>query len=365
MSTLTEIAAVFLKLGSIAVGGPAVHVAMMRRELVVTRQWLDDKAFLDGFAACQLIPGPSSTELAIMLGFRRGGLAGLLVAGSCFILPALLLMLLLACLYQHLSSSQLFGHALQGVRPVVVGIIAWAIVDLGRRMLKRPLDAVVALLVLAAGLAGINPIVLLMAAGVASILRHLRRQGVASFLPVVVSSSIVAGSLLATTFLTFLKYGAVSFGSGYVLFAFLQGDVVRGFHWLTTPQLVDAIAISQATPGPVFTVATFIGYLVAGVPGALLATLGIFLPGFLLVPFLDRLMRFVSTRQSVRDFLDGVNLGALGLIAAVTVVLGRASIMDLASAAVALAAFLVLLRLPLAAPGLVLLGAVFGELGLR
>ena len=354
----------FLKLGTIAVGGPAVHVAMMRREVVGKRHWLDDKAFLDGFAACQLIPGPSSTELALMVGYRRGGPAGLLVAGTLFILPALLLMLLLAGLYQHFSASGVFAHALQGVRPVVVGIVAWAIVDLGRRIVGAPLDATLAALILGAGLLGVNPILLLLAAGLVWVLLQSGRRGMGSMLPLITASPLTGASLF-TIFLTFLKYGAASFGSGYVLFAFLQGDVVQGFHWLTTHQLVDAIAISQATPGPVFTVATFIGYLVAGIPGALLATVGIFLPGFILVPFLDRLMQIVQQRQPVRYFLAGVNLGALGLIAAVTVELGRASIIDMPTLGVALTSFIVLLRFSLAAPILVLLGALIGVVGLR
>ena len=362
--SLLEIGAVFLKLGTVAVGGPAVHVAMMRREVVLKRRWLDEKAFLDSFAACQLIPGPSSTELAIMVGYRRGGLAGLFIAGTLFILPALLLMLLLAWLYQHLSGNQVFAHALQGVRPVVVGIVAWAIVDLGRRMITGPLAAALAGLVLVAGLLGVDPIVLLVAAGLVWTVVRTPGQGGSGLLSLVPASPISSVSLL-TVFLTFLKYGVVSFGSGYVLFAFLQGDVVQGFHWLTTHQLVDAIAISQATPGPVFTVATFIGYLVAGVPGALLATAGIFLPGFLMVPYLDRLMRIVRDQAAVRNVLAGVNLGALGLIAAVTVELGRASIIGLPTLAMAIAAFVVLLRFPLAAPALVVAGALIGLVGLR
>lgn len=364
MASLAEIARVFLKLGTIAVGGPAVHVAMMRREVVLKRHWLDEKAFLDGFAACQLIPGPSSTELAIMIGYRRGGPAGLLVAGSLFILPAFLLMLVLAWLYQHFSSSGLFAHALQGVRPVVVGIVAWAVVDLSRRIATGPLAVGLAVLALAGGLVGLNPILVLTAAGLAWVLLHLRR-GVGSAMLLLIAASPITGASLLTIFITFLKYGAISFGSGYVLFAFLQGDVVQGFHWLTAHQLVDAIAISQATPGPVLTVATFIGFLVAGVPGAVLATSGIFLPGFILLPFLDRLVRIVHERESVRAFLDGVNLGALGLIAAVTVQLGRISIADPVELIMALVAFAVLLRFHLAAPALVLLGAVLGLIGLR
>jgi chromate transporter len=354
---LLEIAVVFLKLGLIAVGGPAVHVALMRRELVVKRRWVDEKTFLDDFAACQLIPGPSSTELAILLGYRRGGPAGLIAAGVPFILPAFVIMLALAWLYSRFASSATIAGALYGVRPIVVGLIGWALVDLGRRILRGPFLAFVGVAVLVAALLGVNPILLLLAGGVALVVR--RRAG--GTLMLVASAGAINTSLLGV-FLTFLKYGAVSFGSGYVLFALLHADVVQSYHWLTTRQLVDAIAISQATPGPVFTVATFIGFLVAGLGGAALATVGIFLPGFVLVPFLERIVRLVNQHDWAKAFLDGVNVAALGLIAEVAIQLGRAALIDPVTVAVAIVSFALLLRAPLFAPVLVVLGAVLGVL---
>src|SRR5712691_587599 len=361
--SLGEIAGVFLKLGLVAVGGPAVHVALMRREVVLKRRWLDEKTFLDDFAACQLIPGPSSTELAIMLGYRRGGPAGLVVAGVLFILPAMLIMLALAWVYSRFAASSVIAGALHGVRPVVVGLIAWALIDLGRRIVLGPFLALVGLVVMVAALFGANPIILLALGGFAIVLRRSLR--LKPFAPGLAAASVAMNTSLLGIFLVFLKYGAVSFGSGYVLFAFLQTDVVQTYHWLTTQQLVDGIAISQATPGPVFTVATFIGYLVAGVSGAVVATVGIFLPGFVLVPFLERIVRLVNAHLWAKAFLEGVNVGALGLIAAVAVQLGRTALVDPITGAIALVSFAVLLRVPLAAPALMIAGGVVGVLLLR
>lgn len=367
LGSVGEIAAVFLKLGVVAVGGPAVHVALMRREVVVKRQWLDEKTFLDDFAACQLIPGPSSTELAIMLGLRRGGAAGLVVAGTLFILPAMLIMLALAWVYQHYAASATVSHALVGIRPVVTAVLAWALLDLGRRIVRGVLPLLIALAVLAGGLYGVNPIILLVIGGMALVasrsvtLPLWGRAGSGLFLV----ASTATNTSLPAIFLTFLKYGAVSFGSGYVLFAFLHADVVQNYHWLTTQQLIDAVAISQATPGPVFTVATFIGYLVGGIGGALLATLGIFLPGFVLVPFLDRIVKLVNDRIWARAFLDGVNLAAVGLIAGVAIQLGRSALVDPVTVVIAVVSFLILLRAPLAAAALVVGGGVLGLTGIR
>ncbi|HVH65621.1 MAG TPA: chromate efflux transporter [Candidatus Acidoferrum sp.] len=361
--SIVEVAAVFLKIGLVAVGGPAVHVAMMAREVVNKRHWVTEKEFLDDFAACQLIPGPSSTELAILLGYRRAGLPGLVIAGTLFILPAMLIMLALAWIYTQFAGSAVVSHVLSGVRPVVVAVIAWAIFDLGRRIVRGALPALLVLAVMAAGLVGINPIALLVAGGLVFVLRLVRGRFYVSLGTVV--KGVALNSSLIGLFLTFLKYGLVSFGSGYVLFAFLHTDVVQNFHWMTTSQLIDAIAISQATPGPVFTVATFIGFFVAGVGGALAATVGIFLPGFVLVPFLDRIVRLVNERQWARGLLDGVNVAALGLIATVAIQIGRSAFVDPITVIMAVIALGILVRVPLAAPGLVIAGGLLGLVGIR
>lgn len=360
--SLGQVAAVFLKIGLIGFGGPAAHVALMRREIVERRRWVDEERFLRMFAACNIIPGPTSTELALYLGYDLAGWPALLLAGLLFILPAMLLMLLIASIYAHFGTTPPIRHILYGIRPVVVGIIAWAVLDLGRRIISSTLLLPVALTVCAFFLLGLNPALLLLLAGLAvagAVLARQRRRSAAAFVPALTLPAI-AGSKLATIFFTFLKIGAISFGSGYVLLAFLRADFVVGLHWLTDQQLLDVVAISQATPGPVFTTATFLGYLFAGVPGAIVATVGIFLPGFILVPFLNTLVAFVEHRSWARAFLNGVNVGALGLIVAVLLQLARSSIVDVPTFALAIAAFAVLIRYPLATPALVLAGALAG-----
>ena len=364
---LAEIAALFLKLGLIAFGGPAAHVALMRREVVERRHWLEEPAFFDYFAACQLIPGPTSTELAILLGYKRAGIAGLMVAGGLFILPAMLIMLGLAWAYARFAASPVVAGALHGIRPVVVGIIAWALIDLGRRILRGPWPALTGLGVLLAALLGWNPVLLLIVGGLLLMLRASAAsiptgRGAIGWLA---ASTGLGSTTLVAIFLAFLKFGAVSFGSGYVLLAFLHSDVVQTSHWLSERQLIDAIAISQATPGPVFTVATFIGFLIAGVGGAVVATVGIFLPGFVLVPFLDRIVKLVHQRKWAQAFLDGVNVAALGLIASVAVQLARTSFVDPITIVIALVSLAILLRLPLASPALILVGGVIGLIAMH
>jgi chromate transporter len=363
------VALVLLKVGVIAFGGPVTHVAFMRREVVERRGWLDEKTFLRMFAACNLIPGPSSTELAIFIGYRLAGWPGLLLAGSLFIAPAMLLMLAVAWAYTRFGTTPVAVAALAGVRPVVIGIVVWALVDLGRRVANRLTGLAPAVLVTALSLLGANPLLLLAGAGVVLlVIRQGGRWGHWSgslgwLLGGPPGLALLAhADRLPVLFWTFLKVGAISFGSGYVLFAYLQSDFVQGLHWLSAQQLVDAIAIGQVTPGPVFTTATFLGYLFAGVAGGLLATLAIFLPGFLLVPFLDRIVRLVEGRPPVRAFLDGVNLGVIGLIAAVTIQLGVISIHNPLAAGVAVGSFLILLWRPLATPVLVFVGGCLGLL---
>jgi chromate transporter len=360
-----EVAWVFLKLGLVAFGGPAAHVALMRRELVQRRCWLDDGEFQRMFAACNLVPGPSSTELAIFLGYRRAGWRALILAGVLFILPAMLLMVALAWAYGRFGSTAAAEHVFYGIRPVVVGIVAWAILDLGRRMVARWHLALVAVAAGALLLAGLNPVVLLFFGGAvvagASLPRPPRRSdGGVLWLASLPASLLPHLDRLPVLALTFLKIGLVSFGSGYVLLAFLRADFVLGLHWLNDRQLLDAIAIGQATPGPVFTTATFLGYLFAGVPGALAATVAIFLPGFVMVPFLDRIVLAVQARPWAQAFVDGTNAAAIGLIGAVTAQLGRASVVDPLTAVLATLSFAVMLRWPLSTPVLVGAGAVVG-----
>lgn len=352
----------------------------MRRLLVQRRHWLDDVQFFELFAACQLIPGPSSTELAVLLGYRRAGWRGLVAAAACFITPAMALMLLLAALYQRFGAGTVAQRVLAGVTPVVVGIVVWAVVDLGGRVL-RGWDVAVVFCVVAALAVFVNqPIALLAAGGVAiasarwaarRAARGSNRDGSVSALALggaggvalrATSAAAVAQLSLATVFATFLKLGAVAFGSGYVLLVFLRSELVLNLHWLTDRQVVDAIAISQATPGPVFTTATVIGFLLAGVAGGVLATAGIFLPGLALVPLLDRITRLVREHLVLRDALSGVNVAALGLIVAVAVALARASFTGVEQPIAAAITLLVMQRWPLSAPALVVAGALAGGL---
>jgi len=350
---LGEVVLVFLMLGLIAFGRPAAHVALMRRELVVRRKWLPESEFIRLFAACNLIPGPSSTELAIYLGYRRAGWRGLVAAGVFFILPAMLIMLFIAWAYQRYGTSSQALGILYGIRAAVVGIVLWAIIDLGRRLVKRWTLVILAAAVAGSFLIGINPVALIVAGGlIAAAASQVQPKPKVGILTLTTGLALPAwsGSKLLTVFLTFLKLGVVSFGSGYVLYAFLQADFVQGLHWLTDKQLIDAIAIGQATPGPVFTTATFLGYLFAGVPGALLATLGIFLPGFLLVPLLDRIVHLTERRAWAQGFVDGANAAALGLIAAVTLQIGRSALVDPLTIVIALVALGVVWKWPLASP---------------
>ncbi len=341
---------------------------MMHSEVVGRRKWLDDQRFLDLLGATNLIPGPNSTEMAIHLGYLRAGWAGLVIGGMCFILPAVLIVTALAWAYVRFGSRPEVGSALYGIKPVIIAVIAQALWELGRRAVKGPLTAAVGLAVIALYLLGTNEIALLFGGGFAVLavanLRRIGKGGRQSSLVLFAGSGwpalAAAPFSLPILFLTFLKIGAVLYGSGYVLLAFLRADFVVRLGWLTDRQLLDAIAVGQVTPGPVFTTATFIGYLLGGVPGALLATLGIFLPSFLFVgasfPFVQRL----RGSAAASGFLDGVNVASLGLMAAVTWQLGRASLVDLPAVVIAIVSAVLMIRFKINPTWLVLGGAAVG-----
>jgi chromate transporter len=367
--TLKEVAQVFLLLGFVGFGGPAAHVALMRREIVQRRRWVEEKEFLEMYAACNLIPGPSSTELAIFLGYRRAGWRAMLLAGVLFILPAMLIMLGIAWAYTHYRNTTGASAIFYGLRPVIVAVILWALVDLAGRVLRRPLSVLIGLGALGLAMLGVYPLLVLAAAAVAVLAAETSRKLPSSTAPALLPIGgylLDAGwpelSRLPLVFLTFLKIGAISYGSGYVLLAFLHADFVGNLHWLSDKQLLDAVALGQATPGPVFTTATFLGYLFAGLPGALLATIAIFLPGFVLVPFLQPLVRLARARPSVGSMLDGVNAGVLGLIAAVTLQIGRSAVVDIATVLIVVVSFAILRRWPLSSPALIAGGAGLGLL---
>jgi chromate transporter len=346
-ASMGDIAIVFLKLGTIAFGGPAAHLAMMEEEFVRRRQWITHADFLDRLATANLIPGPSSTEVAIFVGQMKRGWRGLIVAGCCFIIPAATIAAVIAWAYMRFGSLPKVEGILSAIKPAVVAIVIQALGKMGRTGVRTIPLAVIAALAAALSLLGVSPVLVLVIAGsisVAALTMKNRLLCVSAsglglnkllgapkvlvpLMAVLATGAAIPVGLLRL-FLSFLKIGAVVFGSGYVLLAFLQTEFVERLRWLTEKQLLDAVAVGQFTPGPLSATATFIGYVVAGWPGAVVATVGIFLPGFLLVavsgPFLPRLRRSVVAGAA----LDGVVAGSLALMAVVAMQLARASIVD-------------------------------------
>ncbi|MBI3621411.1 MAG: chromate efflux transporter [Nitrospirae bacterium] len=371
---LTGLAALFLKLGTIGFGGPAAHIALMHDEVVRRRGWLTGQEFLDLVGATNLIPGPNSTEMAIHIGFRRAGWPGLIVGGLCFILPAMLIVMALAWVYVRFGSMPQAGWLLDGVKPVVIAVIIQAIWSLGRQAVKGPLLAVIGSAVLLLVLLGVNEILLLVAGGLVAMiglnLERWRGRGMGLALaPPLAAGGLLASSAATATafslsllFVTFLKIGAVLYGSGYVLLAFLHADFVGRFGWLTDRQLMDAVAVGQVTPGPLFTTATFIGYLLGGAPGALLATLGIFLPAFIFVALSNPLISRMRRSPWIGGLLDGVNAASLGLMAAVTWQLGRTAVTAPITLLIAAVSFVLLVRYKLNPTWLIAGGAAIGVL---
>jgi chromate transporter len=366
-SELGEVAALFLKLGVIAFGGPAAHIALMRDEVVRRRRWVSDQEFLDLLGASNLIPGPTSTELAIYLGFARAGWRGLVLAGTLFIAPAMLIVLLLAWVYARYGSMPEVTWSFYGIKPVVIGIVAIALWGLLRTAVKGWLAGVIGLAALALFLTGVNPIVVLFGGGVVMLLaRRPTTPGRASLLALAlpglaaVPSTAAASYSLTSLVLTFLKIGSVVYGSGYVLLAFLRADFVERLGWLTDAQLIDAVAVGQFTPGPVFTTATFIGYLVGGLPGAFVGTVAIFVPSFVFVAVISPLVPRLRKSAATSAVLDGVNVAALALMAGVTWQLARAAVVDSVTAALAVLATLALGRFRINSAWLIAAGALVG-----
>lgn len=343
---LLEVAGLFTRLGFTAFGGPAAHTAMMHDEVVTRRAWLPEREFLDLLAATNMIPGPNSTELAIHLGRRRAGFAGLVIAGLCFIVPATAIVLALAWAYVEYGSTPEGRALLYGIAPVIIAIVVQALWRLGRTAVTDLLLAAVGATALVLYFLGINEIALIFGGGLFVMLVRNAPSGrlrASAFAPWIAPGSLVAASVAVEAtflrlFLTFLKIGAVLYGSGYVLLAFLRADFVERLGWLTQQQLVDAIAIGQLTPGPLFTTAAFVGYVVLGLPGALLATAAIFLPSFVFVAATASLIPRMRASRWLGALLDGVTVSALALMAGVTWQLGIEAIVDLPTAAIAVLA---------------------------
>ncbi|MBE2267840.1 MAG: chromate efflux transporter [Anaerolinea sp.] len=359
MERLTALAVIFLRLGVTAFGGPAAHIAMFHDEFVTRRGWLTDEHFLDLLGATNLIPGPSSTEMTMHIGYIRAGWRGLLVAGASFILPAALIVGVLAAIYVQYGTTPAAGALLYGIKPVVIAVIAQAIWNLGRKAVKSSLLGVVGVAVLILYLFGINEIALLFGASAfVMIVQNVRRVPTVAlvFFPL----AQIASANLSELFATFFKIGALIYGSGYVLLAFLRTDFVDRLGWLTDQQLLDAVAIGQFTPGPLFTTATFIGYTILGIPGAIVATLGIFLPGFVLVMLTNPLIPRMRQSRWLGALLDGVNVAAIGLMIGVTLEIARAALIDPITILLTLGAAFLLVRYKINSTWLILGGAVVG-----
>jgi chromate transporter len=382
-----EVAALFLRLGLTAFGGPAAHIALLHEEVVRRRGWLSGEEFADLLGASNLIPGPTSTELALHVGHRRAGRIGFLVTAAAWITPAVVVSLLLAVAYGSFGTLPESAVILATVSPVVVAIVAQAAVLLGRSIVRNPIAAIVGVVATTASLAGTSEVAILALGALAGLLSARIRmdEGLAGLglvgLPAGIggAAATAAGGLatgvglttgvlsaaappLGAVLLTFLKIGALLFGSGYVLVAFLRSDLVVDAGWITERQLLDAVAVGQLTPGPVSSTATFVGYLVAGLPGALVATLGIFLPGALLVAMSIPILPRLRTSRTARAALDGVNAAALGLLVAVTLGLARGALVDPVSIGLAVAAGAALLWGRISSGWLVLAGAAVGGL---
>ncbi|MCM1982891.1 chromate transporter [Lyngbya confervoides] len=364
---LVELAWVFGRLGTLAFGGPAAHIAMMDEEVVRRRQWMSPETLLDLMGLTSLIPGPNSTELAIHIGYSRAGWSGLWIAGISFMLPAVSLVGALAVLYQRYQTVPQLAGWLSGIQAVIIAIILQAVWTLGRKAVRDRTTALVAIAALVGFALGINELLLLLICGIAVLLVRLGQTRFWPGLLFPLGTSPWATLPKApdspqwtAVFWVFLKVGSVLYGSGYVLFAFLQRDLVERWHWLTAQQLLDAIAVGQMTPGPVLTTATFVGYLVAGFPGAIAATIGIFLPAFLLVGLITPWISTLRTHPSLRAFLDGVNVASLALMVGVTYTLARTAVVSPVTLALALVAMIAIFGFKVRPPWVLLLGALGG-----
>jgi chromate transporter len=366
---LGEIAAAFLRLGFIAFGGAVAHIAIMEEEFVRRRKWLTREEFVDRVGAVNLLPGPSSTEMTIYLGYVRGGFAGLVVAGASFILPSALMMVTFAWIYLRYGSLPQIAGVLWGVKPVVVVLIAQAVWSLGKTVLNSRELMVIAAIVLGLAAKKVSTLPLLIGTGVAWIVADRFGQkaggsqaaiGAVSGAGTAVTVVTAAAATIGGVFFYFLKIGALLFGSGYVLLAVLREDLVTRLHWVSESQLMDAVAVSQATPGPFFTVATFLGYVLSGWKGACLATVGMFVPAFVYVAATANFLPRLRKSPTASAFLDGVNTAAVALMAFVGFQFARQSVMSPLAAAIAVASAVLAFRYKVNSAWLILGGAVVG-----
>jgi len=360
---LKEVALVFFKLGCFAFGGPAAHIAMMEEEVVTKRKWMTRDYFLDLIGATNLIPGPNSTEMTMHCGHERAGKAGLFVAGIAFIFPAIVITGLLAYLYVEYGALPEVEPFIFGIKPAVLAIIASAVLKLGKKAIKTTELAVLGTLVLIVSLLGINEVLALLCAGVLGMLyfylKDKSRRQLNSFSPLLLFSFSIFKISTLKVFLTFLKVGAILYGSGYVLFAYLDAELItKG--WLTRPELIDAIAVGQFTPGPVLSTSTFIGYQLSGFYGALVASAGIFLPSFLFVLALNPFISKMRQSKILRYFLDAVNVAAVAVMLAVLIVMAKETLLDWKAIVIALGSVFLVFKSKISPIWIIILGSVLG-----
>ncbi len=365
---LKEVAQVFFKLGCFAFGGPAAHIAMMEEEIVTKRQWMSRDYFLDMIGATNLIPGPNSTEMTMHCGYERAGKKGLYVAGLCFIFPAIIITGLLAYLYVEYGTLPEVQPFIFGIKPAVLALIASAIFKLGKKAVKGMELAVLGGLVLIVCLLGVSEVVALLSAGVIGALyfylKEQLRNKTYSISPTLLFFGI-KGVLVKLSsvkvFLVFLKVGAILYGSGYVLFAYLDAELVaRG--WLTRAELIDAIAVGQFTPGPVLSTSTFIGYQLSGFYGAIAASVGIFLPSFLFVLILNPFISKMRTSKILRHFLDAVNIAAVAVMLSVLIVMTKDTLLDWKAIGIALVCTYLMFGKKISTMWIIIIGALLGYL---
>lgn len=376
-ASLAELALLFLKLGTVAFGGPPAHIAMMEDEIVARRGWLTREQFLDFLGAANLIPGPTSTEVAIYVGRMQAGWPGLVVAGGCFILPSSIMVAALAWAYVRYGSLPQMAGMLYGIKPVVIALVVQAVVKLAGSAVKSVGLALLGALAVVAFALGVNELLVLAGGGVlAGIVYEIRsgtRGKLSSTSALLTVSGLSAGATAASgfslgaLFLVFLKIGAILFGGGYVLIALLRSNLVARLGWISEAQLLDAVAIGQITPGPISTAATFIGYILGGLRGAVVATMAMFLPAFLFVAISGPLVARLRRSPLAGAVLDGVNVAALALITVVAWQLSRVAVVDWITLVLAGGSYFLLIRYRVNSTWLILGGALFGaaKLGLR
>ena len=375
--SLKEIAYVFLKLGSTAFGGPAVNIAMMEDEVIHRRSWISREEFLDLIGVTNFIPGPNSTEMAIHVGYRLAGWRGLLVAGICFILPAVLIVTGFAWAYINYGKLPETENILSGIKPVIVAIVSQALFRFGQTAIKTRSLLIIAILATIINLLGVSEIVVIFAAGIFNLVinnfKKFTDKSNSLFLLVfgtnftnninfLANSNHLVDFSLSKLFMFFMKVGSILFGSGYVLLAFLKADLVDKFGWLTEAQLLDAIAVGQFTPGPLFTTATFIGYILAGIPGATVATVGIFLPAFFFVAISAPFVHKIRESKNAGIILDGINVASLALMVVVIFILGKTTLTNLLSLGIFISTLILLTRFKVNAIWLIIAGALVAEL---